>query len=101
MNPRLFQTKSTFILLAVAAVACEGFSLAAFHGLWAQAWPVCGSACEVWPGIMTGTICVLSCSTRNGMYIPLFWSGIVIASVDISLVIRSLLVPGRNTALEP
>jgi hypothetical protein len=64
------------IVLAILAVTCEIFSIAAFYGFGAEAWPVCGSACEVWPGIPTSGYCILICVLRNGAYILLFYAGL-------------------------
>ncbi|NMC06813.1 MAG: hypothetical protein GYA24_16465 [Candidatus Lokiarchaeota archaeon] len=64
------------VILAVLAVACEAFSMAAFYGFGAESWPICGSACEVWPGIRAGEVCILICVLRNGAYIPAFYAGL-------------------------
>jgi hypothetical protein len=78
------------VMLAIVSAACELFSVAAFYGLGAEAWPICGSACEVWPGIPTGAACILICVLRNGAYIPLFYSGLATGCTASGVVIAGL-----------
>ncbi len=75
------------VILAIATAACETFSIAAFYGLGAEAWPVCGSACEVWPGIPTADACILICVQRSGAYLPLFYTGMTTGCAAVCVVI--------------
>jgi hypothetical protein len=82
-------------VLAIATVACEVFSIAAFYGFGAEAWPVCGSACEVWPGIPTGDACILTCVIRGGAYFPLFYTGMVTGSAAVCVIIAGFVLKRR------
>jgi hypothetical protein len=78
------------ILLAIMAGACEMFSIAAFYGFGAGIWPVCGSACEVWPGIPTSEACILICVLRNGAYVPSFYAGLATGCIAAGVIIAGI-----------
>ena len=92
----------TIIALLIAGIFCEIFSVLLFYGLFWQLYPICGSACEIWPGIPTSLSCILICVSRNGFY-PLFFAfGVILITIGITLIIIEYMKPksGRNKTLE-
>lgn len=76
------------LILICIGIGIEIISFLAFHGLWItdNNW-VCGSACEIWPGIMTSQVCIEICIARNRWYRPLYWIGIGFLTVGTTFII--------------
>lgn len=82
--------KILFILFLIFSfgVIIEMFSFMFFNGLWYEMNPVCGSYCEVWPGIMTDEVCILICAARNGYYVHSFYIGLIFLALPIIFFIK-------------
>jgi hypothetical protein len=79
------------IALAFGALVCEILSFAMFHGFLVQMYPICGSACEIWPGIPTSDVCILICVNRNGFYLPFFAAGLLLGAIGGIIIIKNKL----------
>ncbi|MHA1792078.1 MAG: hypothetical protein ACTSVI_05490 [Promethearchaeota archaeon] len=74
--------KQTFWIILSMLVGIISFILSyfVFNGLWSEVWTICGSPCEVWPGIDTGDFCTPVCIPRSGIYIIFFVAGFAFVS---------------------
>jgi hypothetical protein len=78
------------ISLMIIGIFFEVLSFLLFEGLFADLNFVCGSACEIWPGIPISDVCILVCMPRNGYYTLFFILGVFIIIFGVSLLIYKL-----------
>ena len=68
----------TRVVLLTTAMVNLVFSYLFWRGLFYDLAPVCGSYCEIWPGIRVHEVCILLCYPRNRWYFPTFVIGITL-----------------------